>query len=85
MIVSANDIKTKGVSLFEKLFEKAEEIIISVRGKQKYVVVDIERYKTLRSLELDHAYETVSQELQNKNYTTSLEDHLSKLDDELRD
>jgi len=56
MVVMANEIKTKGVSLFDKLFEKAEEIIINVRGKNKYVVIDMERYKELRALELDKAY-----------------------------
>ena len=30
MTIMANDIKTKGVSLFDSLLEKAEEIIINV-------------------------------------------------------
>lgn len=47
MVVMANEVKTKGVSLFDKLFEKDDEVIINVRGKNKYVVIDIERYKTL--------------------------------------
>lgn len=85
MTVSANDIKTKGVSLFAKLFEKAEEIVINVRGKDKYVVIDIERYKTLRALELDHAYNEVMEDVKTKRYTTDLDAHLNELADELRD
>lgn len=85
MIVSANDVKTKGVSLFDKLFEKAEEIIINVRGKDKYVVVDIERYKALRTLELDHAYREVMEDVKAGRYTTDLDAHLNELADELRD
>lgn len=84
MTVSANDIKTKGVSLFDKLFEKAEEIIINVRGKDKYVVVDIERYKALRTLELDQAYHEVMKDIKEKRYTTDLDAHLNELADELR-
>ena len=76
MIVSANDIKTKGVTLLDKLFEKASEVIINVRGKNKYVVIDIERYKHLRTLELDSLYEETMQEIKEGRYTTDVEEHL---------
>ena len=66
----ANDIKTKGVSLFDSLLEKAEEIIINVRGKNKFVVVDIERYKYLRALELDKAYLDTMQNITDNKYKT---------------
>ena len=56
MTVMANEIKIKGVSLFDSLLSKAQEVIINVRGKNRFVVVDIERYKYLRGLELDRAY-----------------------------
>ena len=80
MIVSANDIKTKGVTLLDKLFEKASEVIINVRGKNKYVVIDIERYKNLRTLELDRLYEETMQEIKEGRYKTqSVEEHLSEL------
>ena len=48
MIINANEIKTKGVSIFANLLEKFDELIINVRGKNQYVVLDIERYKELR-------------------------------------
>ena len=80
MIVSANDIKTKGVSLLDKLFESVSEVIINVRGKNKYVVIDIERYKNLRTLELDRLYEETMQELKEGRFKTqSVEEHLSEL------
>jgi prevent-host-death family protein len=84
MIVMANEIKTKGVSLLDKLFEKTEEVIISVRGRNKYAVIDIERYKRLRALELDRAYEEAMEDIKAGNYTTDIEEHLRKLDDALR-
>lgn len=80
MIVSANDIKTKGVTLLDKLFETVSEVIINVRGKNKYVVIDIERYKLLRELELDRLYEETMQEIKEGRYKTqSVEEHLSEL------
>ena len=80
MIVSANDIKTKGVTLLDKLFEKASEVITNVRGKNKYVVIDIERYKQLRELELDRLYEETMQEIKEGRFKTqSVEEHLSEL------
>jgi len=84
MIVSANDIKTKGVSLLDKLFESVSEVIINVRGKNKYVVIDIERYKNLRTLELDRLYDETMQEIKEGRFKTqSVEEHLSELRDAL--
>lgn len=84
MIVSANDIKTKGVTLIDKLFETMSEVIINVRGKNKYVVIDIERYKQLRELELDRLYEETMQEIKEGRFKTqSVEEHLSELRDAL--
>ena len=80
MIVSANDIKTKGVTLLDKIFETMSEVVINVRGKNKYVVIDIERYKQLRALELDALYEETVQEIKEGRYTTqSVEEHLVEL------
>lgn len=84
MIVSANDIKTKGVTLLDKLFETVSEVVINVRGKNKYVVIDIERYKQLRELELDRLYEETMQEIKDGRFKTqSVEEHLSELRDAL--
>jgi len=79
MIVSANDIKTKGVTLLDKLFEKASEVVINVRGKNKYVVIDMERYKNLRTLELDQLYEETMHEIKEGHYTTDVEEHLREV------
>jgi len=56
MSITANEVKQKGVSIFKEILEKFDEVVIEVRGKKKYVVMDIERYKPLRALELDDAY-----------------------------
>lgn len=84
MIVMANEVKTKGVSLFDKLFEKAEEVIINVRGKNKYVVIDMERYKELRAMELDKAYDNAMADIAAGRYTTDLEAHFKEIENALR-
>ena len=83
MTIMANDIKTKGVSLFGSLLEKAEEIIINVRGKNKFVVVDIERYKYLRALEIDKAYLDTMQNISDNKYKTL--DSSEKLNEYLKE
>ena len=42
MTISANEIKQRGVSFFDTLLDKFDELIINVRGKDKYVVLDIQ-------------------------------------------
>jgi hypothetical protein len=85
MVVMANEVKTKGVSLFDKLFEKASEVVINVRGKNKYVVIDIERYKQVRALELDRMYEDAMKDIEAGCYKTySAEEHIEELRRELQ-
>ncbi|WP_297493342.1 type II toxin-antitoxin system prevent-host-death family antitoxin, partial [Persephonella sp.] len=53
MILTANDIKTKGISLVEKLIKKYNEVFITVRGKKKFVILPIEEYERLKEAELE--------------------------------
>jgi prevent-host-death family protein len=84
MVINANDIKTKGVSIFSTLLDKFDELIINVRGKNKFVVIDIERYKELRANELDLAYIKTMQDIEKGNYKTqSAKEHIEELKNEL--
>jgi len=53
--IAANDLKTKGVSVLEKALEGGGEAIITVRGEQKYVVINMKQYDRLREYELEIA------------------------------
>ena len=55
-VVPANDLKTKGVSDIERLLQDAQEVVISVRGMPRYVVMDIAHYDFLRECELVAAW-----------------------------
>ena len=84
MTVSANEVKQRGVSLFGELLEKFDEVVINFRGKKKYVVMDIERYKMLRALELDNAYREVMEDVKNGNYKTlTAQEHIQNLQEDL--
>ncbi len=53
--ISANELKTKGVSIVESILKNEDEAVITVRGKQKYVIVDLEKYSKMREYELEIA------------------------------
>ena len=53
--LTANDLKTKGVAAIEAVLAEQSEAIVSVRGKDRFVVMDIEHYHYLRECELDAA------------------------------
>jgi hypothetical protein len=53
--LTANDLKTKGIAAIEASLANQPEAIVSVRGKDKYVVMDLAQYHYLRECELDAA------------------------------
>ena len=81
----ANEVKTKGVSLFDTLFEKFSEIIINVRGKNKYFVVPFDEYEAYRAYKLDVAHKEVMQEINVGKYHSDTQRHFDLLDEALKD
>ncbi len=53
--ITANELKTKGISALENALESDDEAIITVRGKDKYVIVDLKKYSKMREYELEVA------------------------------
>lgn len=53
--ISANDLKTKGVSAIEQALIEHPEASVSVRGQVKYVVMSQAQYQYLRECELEAA------------------------------
>ena len=53
--ITANDIKRRGVVSIAEVLENFQEATISVRGKNKYVVMSIEQYQHMRECELEAA------------------------------
>jgi PHD/YefM family antitoxin component YafN of YafNO toxin-antitoxin module len=80
MTVTANEVKQRGVSIFDELLDKFSEVIITLRGKKKYVVMDFERYNQLREAELELAYQEVMKDYEEGNYHTDIKRHLAEVE-----
>ena len=79
--ISANDLKTRGVSAIEAALQKHSEAIVSVRGKDRYVVMDLEQYQYLRKCELEAALVEVQCDLTaGQVVKESAESHVARLD-----
>ncbi len=80
MEITANALKTKGVSLLSKLIDKYNEVIITVRGKKKYVVLKIEDYEKIEELLLDKAVKDALNDYKNGKFKIeTAEEHIKKL------
>ena len=85
MVIPANELKIKGVSIIESMLNKLDEVLISIRGKNRYVVVDIDRYNYLRECELEKALQDVRKDIADgKSRVLSAEEHFKELDNALQ-
>ena len=78
--ITANDLKTKGISILNEETSDGDEVIITVRGKNKYVVLPIEKYNYLRECELEAALiETKKDIKEGRFYKESVEKHIKRI------
>lgn len=78
--ITANDLKTKGVSVLEEATSSGEEAIITVRGKNRYVVLSVDQYNYLRECELEAALsETMKDVEEGRTYSESVEEHIQRI------
>jgi len=79
-IITANELKTKGVTALNDATNDGSEAIITIRGKNKYIVLPIELYNHLRECELETALIESRKDLQNGKFIKeSVEDHLKRI------
>lgn len=79
--ISANDLKTKGIAAIETALSTSPEAIVSVRGKDRFVVMDIAHYHYLRECELEAALaETRADLAAGRVIKESPDAHLTRLD-----
>lgn len=82
--IAANDLKIRGVALISEQLGEAPEAIITVRGKNRYVVMDIEHYQYLRECELEAALLEAREDVKaSRVVSESVADHLKRLSDGL--
>lgn len=80
MIITANDIKTKGVAYISKLIDKYKEVFVSVRGKKKFVILPIDEYERLREIELEKAIQDAEKDYKEGRFIVETsEEHFKRL------
>ncbi len=80
MIISANDIKVKGISFVEGLLKKEKEVYVTVRGKKKFVIIDLQEYEHLKEAELDKIIRDAEEDYKKgKVIKESAEEHFNRL------
>jgi len=78
--ITANDLKTKGVKILDKETSEGSEVIVTVRGKDKYVVLPIEKYNYLRECELEAAIQETKKDLKDGKYVKeSVAKHIKRI------
>ena len=79
-VITANELKTKGVSRLEEVTASGGEAIITVHGKHRYIVLSVDHYNYLRECELEAALiETQNDLAAGKVVQESVEDHLKRI------
>ncbi len=80
--LDANDLKTKGISAVEARLKVDEEVVISVRGQDSYVIMDLEKYNKLRECELVVVAQEAKADISAERFVTeSVGDHMRRIDD----
>lgn len=82
--VTANELKTRGISAVEEALKTEEQVTISVRGVDKYVVMGLEKYARIREAELEMAVrEARADYLAGRTAVESVDDHMKRVVDEI--
>lgn len=78
--VPANDLKTKGIRSIGEALDKGGEVVITVRGQERYVVLDMDTYNHLRACELEAAlYESRREVAQGRYVEETVQDHIRRI------
>ena len=79
--ITANDLKTRGIAAIEALLADGRtEAVVSVRGADRYVVMDLAHYQHLRECELEAALaESRADVAAGRFVTESPQAHLARL------
>ena len=82
--VTANDLKKKGVSVLDPILKEEVEVVITVRGQNRYVVMDMDAYTHFRECELEAALLETKRDMAEGNAVSeSVTDHIRRITDEI--
>ena len=80
-IITANDLKTRGIAAIEALLADGRtEVVVSVHGAERYVVMELAHYQHLRECELEAALAESRADMAAGRYVVeSAEQHVARL------
>ncbi|SJM96212.1 type II toxin-antitoxin system prevent-host-death family antitoxin [Crenothrix polyspora] len=79
-MITANDLKTKGIACLEESLSTQPEVVITVRGKESFVVMKMAHYRYLREMELEAAFYEAQQDVAAGRFSkNSIEEHVNEL------
>ena len=80
MVITANDLKVKGMTLINNMIHKYGEVFVSVRGKNKFVIIPLDEYERLKESELYKAIREAEKDYRKGRYVTeSAKEHFKRL------
>ena len=78
--ITANELKIKGIASIQARLAGEQEAAITIRGRKKYVVMEITHYQYLRECELEVALFEAQADLKGNNFVVeSVADHLARI------
>ncbi|MEY4022393.1 MAG: hypothetical protein RI960_1405 [Pseudomonadota bacterium] len=81
-MISANDLKIRGVDAIDLALQNHTEVTITDRGVEKYVVMNKERYQYLRECELEVALAESKVDLEADSFVRgSVNQHLKHIEE----
>ena len=79
--LTANDLKVRGISAIESVLAGQTEATISVRGKDRFVVMEMSQYHYLRECELEAALiQSQADVSSGRAVQETAQDHMTRLD-----
>lgn len=79
--LTANDLKVRGISAIESVLAGQTEATISVRGKDRFVVMEMSQYHYLRECELEAALiQSQADVTAGRAVQETAQDHMTRLD-----
>ena len=80
MVITANELKRRGISFVSRLLDKWDEVYVSVRGNRKFVILKAEEYERLKEIELEKAIQDAEKDLEEGKYVVeTAEEHIKRL------
>lgn len=82
MTITANELKVKGVSLIDSVVAENESAIITVHGKEKYIVLKMSDYNRFRELELEDAIKQSKEDIAaGRFHSDGIDAHMKRISD----